>query len=60
MNDSKMTRACRKTFRAPRNVVLAMRFWWRHGPVTPEVAERIDRLRFPQKYLTLVNPVAKI
>jgi hypothetical protein len=35
-------------------------FWWRHGPITPAAAERIDRIRNPKKYLAEVNAPEKL
>lgn len=41
--------------RTPGNVLRAIAFWWRHGPISKEQAERIDRLCYPKKYLVHVN-----
>jgi hypothetical protein len=35
--------------------LLAIRFWWRHGPLTPEAAERVDRIWHPKKYTAEVS-----
>lgn len=39
----------------PRDALRAIAFWWRHGPISKEEADRIDRIRFPKKYLVQVN-----
>jgi hypothetical protein len=39
--------------------LLAVRFWWRHGPLTPEAAERVDRLCHRKQYILEVNSIEK-
>jgi hypothetical protein len=50
MNDSKLMRLCKRAWLAPHDLVSRMQFIWRHGPVSRDNAERVDRICNPAKY----------
>lgn len=54
-NSSGFGRGLKRFFGAPIAAILAIRFWWRHGPISREEAERVDRICNPKKYLPEVD-----
>lgn len=51
MSDSKFIRLCKRAWLAPYDLVSRIQFVWRHGPVSRNNAERVDRICNPAKYL---------
>jgi len=50
MNESKWMRRCKRAWLAPHDLVATLQFVWRHGPISRNDAERVDRIRNPAKY----------
>jgi LPXTG-motif cell wall-anchored protein len=50
MSDSKFMRLCKRAWLAPHDLVAKLQFVWRHGPVSRNNAERVDRICNPSKY----------
>ena len=50
MNESKWKRRCKRAWLAPHDLVSKLQFVWRHGPVSRDDAERVDRICNPSKY----------
>lgn len=50
MMDSKFMRLCKRAWLAPHDLVSKLQFVWRHGPVSRDNAERVDRICNPAKY----------
>lgn len=55
MKPSNFSESCRRLIMAPINLVLGFIGRSRHGPISKETIERLDRIRNPQKYLVKVN-----
>jgi hypothetical protein len=50
MSESRLMRICKRAWLAPHDLVSRLQFIWRHGPVTRNNAERVDRICNPAKY----------
>jgi len=47
---------CRNVWRAPLKAFRNVRFFWQHGPISSEEAERVDRICNPRKYMPQADP----
>jgi hypothetical protein len=50
VSESKLRRICKRAWLGPHDLVSRLQFVWRHGPVSRNNAERVDRICNPAKY----------